>query len=151
MNPDFRDMLCAFCERGVEFLLVGAYALSVHGHPRATGHMDLYVRPTPANASRVIEALRAFGAPLEGVSSIDFATPGITYQIGRAPGRTDLITSLEGLTWAEAWEGRIVRTLAGLEVPVLGLDSLRRNKRALGRPKDLADLAWLESPVRDRG
>ena len=138
-------MLSVFSGHKAEFLLVGAYAVAVHGYPRATGDMDLYVRPTPENAHRVFAALQEFGAPLEAVSESDFATPGVIYQIGRAPNRIDLITSIAGVTWNDAWEGRYIQSVDGLSIPVIGRDALCRNKRAAGRPKDLADVAWFDA------
>lgn len=137
-------MLSEFIAHEVEFLLVGAYAVAVHGFPRATGDMDLLVRPSAPNASRVFLALRSFGAPLQEVTEEDFATPGVIYQIGRAPSRIDVITEISGVPWNEAWESHIVQTVAGIEVPVIGREALRKNKRASGRPKDLADLAGLQ-------
>ncbi len=138
-------MLKAFIDHSVEFLLVGAYAVAVHGYPRATGDIDLYVRPTPDNASKVVEALRAFGAPLSGISEKDFVELNVVYQVGRAPGRVDILTSIDGVTWEEAWEDRISQKVSGLDVPVIGVEALCRNKKATGRPKDMADLAWLEA------
>ena len=102
MNQDFVDLLRAFIAADVSFLIVGAYALALHGRPRATGDLDVWIDPTPANATRVIQALTAFGAPLANVSEADFSRPGVTYQIGVVPGRIDLLTELTGLTFAEA-------------------------------------------------
>ena len=144
MNQDFLDMLRGFAAHEVEFLLVGAYAVAVHGYPRATGDIDLYVRPSVENAGRVIAALTEFGAPLQGVSAADFQVPGIIYQVGVAPGRIDLLTAIDGVSWDEAWAGHRVQDVAGLKVPVIGLEALLKNKKASGRPKDLADLAWFE-------
>jgi hypothetical protein len=137
-------MLRGFAAHEVEFLLVGAYAVAVHGYPRATGDIDLYVRPSVENAVRVIAALTEFGAPLQGVSATDFQVPGIIYQVGVAPGRIDILTAIDGVSWDEAWSGHRVQDVAGLRVPVIGLEALLKNKKASGRPKDLADLAWFE-------
>ena len=145
LNPDFRDMLSALCDAGADFLVVGAYALAAHGFPRATGDLDIWVRPTPENAGRGCAALRQFGAPMSRISMDDFHTPDIVYQIGVAPRRIDILTSVTGLTFDAAWPNRRTVQIEGLSVGFLGRSDLVENKRATGRPKDLADVAWLES------
>ena len=107
MNPDFVDLLRAFSRAEVRFLVVGAYALALHGRPRATGDLDVWVDATPDNAARVMRALAAFGAPMDAIAEGDFATPGITYQIGIVPRRIDILTDLTGLTFNEAWPARL--------------------------------------------
>lgn len=144
LNPDFRDMLSALSEEGAEYLLVGAYALAVHGLPRATGDMDLWVRATEENARRVLGALSRFGAPLAGVTAHDLVTPGTVFQIGVAPRRIDILTSIDGVQFDEAWGVRHVARVESLDVPVIARQHLIRNKKATGRPQDLADAARLE-------
>lgn len=97
LNPDFRDILSAFVAEGVEFLLVGAYALSVHGIPRAAGDIALWIRTTPENAAATVRALRHFRAPLEGVAQADFTVPDLVFQVGLAPRRIDILTSITGV------------------------------------------------------
>ena len=140
MNPDFVDLLRAFGAADVRFLLVGAYALAIHGRPRATGDLDLWIDATPDNARRVMRALQEFGAPMQEITEADFASPGVTYQIGVPPGRIDILTELTGITFAEAWPGRLRRPFGEVEVDVIGLDAFIRNKRATGRAKDLGDI-----------
>ena len=140
MNQDFVDLLRSFIARDVRFLVVGAYALAVHGTPRATGDLDVWVDATPENAPRVMRALADFGAPLHDVTGEDFARPGIVFQMGLPPGRIDVLTSLTGLTFAEAWPGRVEQPLEDMRIPVLGREAFIRNKKATGRPKDLGDL-----------
>jgi len=149
LNPDFRDILSAFVDEGVEFLLVGAYALAVHGHPRATGDLDLWVRPSPENAQRVWRALEKFGAPLSQLAPEDLQRPDLIFQIGVAPRRIDILTSIEGVTFEEAWPARLEVEIEGLTVPVLSREHLIRNKKASGRPQDLADVARLEQDERN--
>ena len=144
MNQDFIDLLKAFADAEVRFLVVGAYALAVHGRPRATGDLDLWVEPSDENGARVVRALAAFGAPLTHVSASDFSTPGVVYQIGVAPGRVDILTELSGLTFPEAWKARVRRPFGSLEVDVIGRDAFVKNKRATGRARDLADVDGLE-------
>ena len=145
LNPDFRDILLLFNAHRVEYLLVGAYALAVHGVPRATGDIDLWIWTKPDNAKRVWSALAEFGAPLEQLAPADLETQGIVFQIGIAPRRIDILTSIDGVVFDDAWSRKIEVEIEGLTVPVLGRDDLIKNKRASGRPKDLADLAWLQA------
>jgi hypothetical protein len=144
LNPDFRDMLSAFAEHEVDYLVVGAYALAYHGLPRATGDIDLWVRCSPENAKRVWGALTAFGAPLGGLSLDDLCTMGTVVQIGVAPRRIDVLTSIDGVAYDDAARETEVAEIEGLRVPIIGKRHLIENKRAAGRPKDVADLAWLE-------
>ena len=145
LNPDFKDMLSALSEANAEFLVVGAYALAAHGYPRATGDLDIWVRPTPENAARVWHALCKFGAPVSKLRVEDFSTPEIVYQIGVAPRRIDIMTSISGVEFETAWGNHGIANLGGLQAPVLGREDLLVNKRASGRTKDLADVAWLEN------
>jgi hypothetical protein len=145
-NDDFVDVVTALTQAGCEFLVVGAHALAAHGAPRATGDLDLFVRPTAENAARVFRALVAFGAPLDahGVAPADFATPGTIYQMGLPPRRIDVLTSLSGVTFDEAAAAPVMGRLGRLAVPCIGLDAMIANKRASGRTKDLADAEALE-------
>ena len=136
-------MLSALSAAGAEFLVVGAHALAAHGVPRATGDLDLWVRATAENAERVWEALEQFGAPLHDLTKDDLARPEIVFQIGVVPQRIYLLTSITGVTFDEAWDNRVVVRLADLDVPVLGRSELVRNKRAVGRTRDLADIEAL--------
>ncbi|MHB0968150.1 MAG: nucleotidyltransferase [Thermoanaerobaculia bacterium] len=145
MNRDYLEMLDALSAAGAEFLVVGAHALAVHGRPRATGDLDIWVRPTPENAARVWRALVAFGAPLDELTQSDLTTPGVVYQIGRAPDRVDLLTSISGVVFDEAWPARTEAVVDGRTIPVLGRVHLIATKRAVGRLRDLADIEDLES------
>lgn len=136
-------MLAALSAAGAEYLVVGAHALAAHGVPRATGDLDIWVRPTADNAERVWRALERFGAPLHDLTVDDLARPGIVFQIGVVPQRIDLLTSITGVSFEDAWTNRIFVEIEELDVPVLGLPELVRNKRAVGRTRDLADLEEL--------
>lgn len=144
LNPDFRDMLSAFAAEDVEFLVVGAYALAAHGVPRATGDLDLWVRPSAENADRVLRALHAFGAPTAELTQEDLVSPDVVFQIGVEPRRVDILTSIDGVAFDAAWANRKRIEVDDLELPVLGQSDFITNKRALGRPQDLADVARLE-------
>jgi hypothetical protein len=144
LNPDFRDMLSALSSEGAEFLLVGAYALAAHGLPRATGDMDIWIRRSEENAVRVRRALRRFGAPLTVLTKDDLKTPNLVLQIGVVPRRIDILTSIDAVQFDEAWSDRQIIEVEGLTISVLGRSHLIQNKRAVGRPQDLADVAWLE-------
>ncbi len=146
MNPDSVEMLSEFSAAGVEFLIVGAHALAAHGLPRATGDLDIWIRPTQVNAERTHAALARFGAPLTDLTVEDLTHEGTVFQIGVPPARIDILTSITAVTFEEAWPRRLVARVArDVSAPVLGRQDLLRNKRAVGRPKDLADAAWLES------
>jgi hypothetical protein len=140
MNQDFVDLLQSFIDHDVRFMVVGAYALAVHGRPRATGDLDVWVEATPENAACVMNALAAFGAPMNDISEADFAVPGIVYQMGVPPGRIDVVTTLTGLSFGDAWPERVFQPLGAMRVPVIGREAFVRNKRATGRAKDLGDI-----------
>jgi len=144
VNQDFRDLLRAFADADVRFLVIGAYAVAVHAEPRATGDLDLRLEPSPENAARAYAALRRFGAPLHELTEADLASPGVVFQIGLPPRRIDLLTSITGVAFADAWAGRIAIRYGDVPCAVIGRDALIENKRQLGRARDLADLELLE-------
>ncbi|MCI0658308.1 MAG: hypothetical protein L0170_14750 [Acidobacteria bacterium] len=145
MNDDFRDLLAALLSVQARFLVVGAHALAVHGVPRATGDLDVWIDRDPANADKVWEGLVRFGAPLEalGFSRSDLTAAGSVIQIGIPPRRIDLFTEITGVEFDHAWSGRVTHQVGGLSVPFLGREELLANKRATGRQQDLADLEAL--------
>ena len=143
-NSDFEEILLAFNAAEVNCLVVGAYAVAAYSRPRATGDIDLWVDLSADNARRVFHALARFGAPLEGVSEDTFREPEIAFQIGVAPVRIDVLTSIDGLSFDEAWPNRVASSVGDVPTHVLGRLDLIRNKKASGRPKDLADLERLE-------
>jgi hypothetical protein len=152
MSPDFLDLLRAFSDAEARFLVVGAYAVGVHGRPRATKDLDVWVEASIENAPRVMRGLRAFGAPLMGLTESDLSKPGLGLQIGVAPGRIDILTKISGVAFDDAWRGRVQANFGeGVGCSVIGLTDLLRNKRAAGRPQDLADVDALERLVRAKG
>lgn len=143
MNRDFFDMLSALSDAGADFLIVGAHALAAHGYPRATGDLDILVRPTVANAQRVLAALKEFGAPLVDLTVEDLCRQETVFQIGVRPARIDILTSITGVDFDRAWANKLRIKVEDLVVFCLGRQELIENKKAIGRPKDLADLDLL--------
>jgi hypothetical protein len=146
LNRDFLDIIRAMNNAEVKYLVVGAYAMAVHGVPRATGDFDVWIKPSRENGQRVLRALHEFGAPISahGISLDDLEKPDTVYQIGLPPRRIDIMTGISGVSFDDAWPSKVDVILEGLSVPVIGRQELIRNKRASGRSKDLIDLEILE-------
>jgi hypothetical protein len=142
-QPDFRELLALFNAHHVEYLVVGGYALAFHGAPRFTGDLDILVNPDTANAQRILAALAAFGFVSVGLTLSDFACPDQVVQLGVPPVRIDLITSITGVSWDEAWAGRVTGRYGDIPAHYIGRDQFIANKRATGRAKDVADLEGL--------
>jgi hypothetical protein len=143
VQPDFRDLLALFNAHKVEYVVVGAYALAFHGAPRFTGDMDILVRPGVRNARRIVAALAEFGFASLGLTVDDFKRTGRVVQLGVAPVRIDLVTSLTGVSWKEAAAGCRLGKYGDLRVRFLGKKEFIKNKRGIGRAKDLADIEAL--------
>lgn len=145
LPADYEDLLVALVTRGADFVVVGGWAVALHGHGRATDDMDVLVRPSPDNAQRVFAALQDFGAPIEshGINPGLFAAPRYSYRIGRKPVQIELLTTIDGVDFDEARDNAVEVTVAGVVVPVIGRRALLVNKRASGRLKDLADVEAL--------
>lgn len=145
MNEDFLELLSSLLAAEARFLVIGAYAVGVHGRPRATKDLDVWIEASSDNAARVMEALRLFGAPLGDLVAADLDHAGTGFKMGIPPRRIDVLTKIEGVDFAEAWPNRIEADFGGgVRCPVIGLDDILINKRAAGRPQDLADVAVLE-------
>lgn len=146
LPDDFRDLLVELTDAEAEFVLIGGWAMAVHGRPRATDDIDVLVRATADNSARIHAALAAFGAPIgpHGVAPDTFATEGPAYRFGAKPLRAEVLTQISGVTYEEAARDALVTTVEGRAVRVIGRDALLRNKRAAGRHKDLDDVEWLE-------
>lgn len=150
LHSDLREFVALLNSHGVEYLVVGGHAVAFHGHPRFTGDIDFLIAATPPNAARVLACLAAFGFPDLGVTQDDLLQAGQIVQLGRPPNRIDLLTSISGVAFVDAWRTRIAGTLDELPVAYLDLESLLQNKRASGRPKDLADVDKLQRIQRAR-
>lgn len=143
VQKDFRDLLELLNAHQVEYMIVGAYALAFYGVPRYTGDMDIFVKPEAENARHIMAALNDFGFGSSGLKAEDFAAEDRVIQLGYSPVRIDIITSLTGISWTEASSGRVAGTYGGIPVYFIGRQQLIKNKKALGRKKDLADLEAL--------
>ncbi len=144
LNADLREFIELLNSDGIEYVIVGAHSLAFHARPRYTGDLDLLVRPSRENAAKLVSLLRDFGFGKEDFAEADFTVPEQMIQLGRAPNRIDLLTSISGVTIADAFGTKISTELEGLPVFVLSKELLIRNKRAVGRPQDVADLESLE-------
>jgi len=142
-QPDFKELLELLNAHEVEYLIVGAYALAFHGVPRATGDLDVWVHPASTNAQHLMEALTEFGFGDVGLQQDDFEQPEQVIQLGVPPVRIDLVTSLSGVRWQDAWPNRAVGDYGGVPVGFIGRSEFIANKRAVGRHKDLADIEAL--------
>jgi hypothetical protein len=144
LQKDLREFIASLNSRRVEYLIVGAHALAFHGHPRLTVDIDVLVRPTSGNAQMLLEALSDFGFAIDTNEASIFTRPGMVVQLGRVPNRIDLLTSITGVTFDEAWGSSVVGTLDGLPVRFLGREALLRNKRATGRAQEIADAETID-------
>ena len=144
LNSDYKDILSILSEKKVKFILVGAYAMAVHGYPRSTMDIDLWIMPDPQNALLALDALAAFGAPTGDLSPDDLSKEDLIFQIGVAPRRIDFLTSIDGLKFQDAFDRSQLINIEGIPVHVLSIPDLIINKRATGRTKDLADAEYLD-------
>lgn len=147
-QKEFKELFTSLNARSVDYLVVGAYAMAFHGVPRFTGDVDVLVRPTVENAQRLLAALEDFGFGSLGLTVKDFCEPGQVIQLGVAPLRIDILTSITGVSWEDADRNKGNTTYGGVPVPFIGINEIIANKRAVGRTKDLADIELLESVSR---
>ncbi len=143
LAPDFSEFFGLLTEHRVEFVVVGAYALALHGAPRYTGDMDLLVRPTHDNATRLIRAIQDFGFPTGALSPDSIVATSCLIQMGTPPVQLHIMSAIDGVSWESVWAGREVTTLDAIEVSFIGRQEFLQNKRAAGRAKDLADIEAL--------
>jgi hypothetical protein len=144
LNSDLREFLELLNARGVDYVIVGAHSLAFHGRPRYTGDLDVLVRPSQSNAALLIRLLEDFGFSESKFALSDFVQPDQVVQLGRPPNRIDILTSLTGVSTEDALAGKIGADLHGVPTFVLSKPHLIQNKRAVGRPQDIADLSALE-------
>ena len=144
LNQDFREFIQSLNENEVRYLVIGGYAVAYHGHPRYTKDIDIWLEMTPENAAKMVRALEQFGFASLGLKEEDFSAPDQVVQLGYPPARIDLLTTLEGVDFESCYAARVQTEMDGIPVDVIDLESLKRNKKAVGRIQDLADLADLE-------
>jgi hypothetical protein len=143
LSRDFSEFLIALNDHGVDYLLVGGYAVAYHGYPRATKDMDIWVAPRRANAQRLVAALHAFGVPDSQIDPAWFIDPDSIFGIGNYPYRIEIFCAIPGVTFDDCAARKVVELIEGVNVPIIGLDDLKANKRATARSQDLADLDHL--------
>jgi len=142
-NSDLIDLLRALNGAGAEYLIVGGYAVAIHGKIRATKDVDVFVGTDPENAAKVWRALAVFGAPLADLQVEDLTEPETFFIMGRPPNQIDIITTIDGVSFEAAWSNRIESTFGDVRVNYIGREDLLANKAAAGRPQDKLDLEYL--------
>jgi hypothetical protein len=150
LNKDWREFLELLNSNGVEYLVVGAFAVAFHGYARYTADLDLLLRPSPENADRALRALSQFGFGKLGIRAADLCSPGMVVQLGVKPNRIDLLTTISGVTFDEAWVARSDASLEGIPTSFIGRVELLRNKEQTGRAKDLGDAEELRKRMTGR-
>ncbi|MBL8521374.1 MAG: nucleotidyltransferase [Betaproteobacteria bacterium] len=140
LNSDFKEWLKLLNANNVEYLVVGGHALAAHGHPRYTGDIDIWISADATNVARVLDALSAFGFGSLGLTAADLSTPGSVVQLGYPPTRIDLMPSIDGVEFTGCFARRVVMSIDGIDVPIIGIADFRANKLAVGRHQDLADV-----------
>jgi len=144
LNQDFREFVQSLNDSRVRYLVIGAYAVALHGHPRYTKDLDIWIEMTPDNAAAMVRALDQFGFSSLGLQSSDFLTPDQIIQLGYPPSRIDLITTPPGVDFETCYASRVIVEIDGVPVSFIGLDDLKQSKKASGRLQDLADLENLQ-------
>ncbi|HEY0483008.1 MAG TPA: hypothetical protein VGD37_36055 [Kofleriaceae bacterium] len=153
LNRDWTEFLCALIAHRVRFVMIGGHAVAAHGEPRLTEDLDVFVEPTAANARRVRAALVDFGFGAAAPSLKLLAARDKVFMLGRKPWRVDILTGIDGVSFREAWAGRVKVAFVASPLFVIGRRALIKNKRAAGRAKDLSDVEQLEAlppPARAR-
>lgn len=140
LNRDWIELLNLFNVYKIRYMVVGGYAVMRYTEPRFTKDLDLWVSTDKANAEAVYDALKTFGAPLTALTAADFSVPGYFYQMGCPPLRVDIMLSIPGVTFEEAWDRRESVTISGQPVPFISKQDLIKAKEASGRPQDLLDV-----------
>jgi predicted nucleotidyltransferase len=144
LSPDFKEFVELLTKNKVEYLIVGGYAVGIHGHPRYTGDLDIWLNPTPTNAQLILICLKEFGFSSFGLKEDDFIKPGNVVQLGYPPLRIDLLTEIDGVTFSESFENRKEIEMEGLIVNFIGYNELIKNKKASGRARDIDDIENLK-------
>jgi len=144
LDRNFLEFIECCVAREVRFLIVGGYALAAHGHPRATKDLDVWIWMEPSNAQRALDAISDFGFAAAGLTVDDLLDPKAVIQMGQPPIRIDVLPTIDGVDFEQCWPNRVEMTLEGLTIPFIGEADFIANKRASGRPRDLADIDDLQ-------
>jgi predicted nucleotidyltransferase len=144
LNPDFKEFIRLLNDNQARYLVVGGYAVALHGYPRYTKDIDIWIDMAPTNAARIIQALQQFGFGSLGLKEADFLDADTIIQLGYPPRRIDLLTTLPGIDFEACFSERVVVDIDGIEVNFIDLENLKKNKRATGRFQDMADIENLE-------
>jgi predicted nucleotidyltransferase len=139
-SQDFREFIELLIKHNAEYLIVGGYAVGVHGHPRYTGDLDIWLNPSPGNAELILKCVNEFGFSSYGLTQSDFSKQGNVIQLGYPPLRIDLLTEIDGVTFDECYKNRKEVTIDDLHVNFIGYQDLLKNKRESGRPRDIDDI-----------
>lgn len=142
-SQDFREFIELLIKNKVEYLVVGGYAVGIHGHPRYTGDLDIWLNATPFNADRILQSVNEFGFSSFKLTQEDFTRPGNVIQLGYPPLRIDLLTEIDGVTFEECFKNRKEVTIDHLTVNFIGYHDLLKNKKESGRPRDIDDIDHL--------
>lgn len=143
-SQDFKEFVGLLNRHEVEYLVIGGYALGIHGYPRYTGDLDIWINPTPENGQKMTQVMDDFGFASMGLTVEDFAASGNVIQMGNPPFRIDVLTQPDGVDFGECYANRLLIEYEGIALSVIGLADFKKNKRASGRPKDILDLMSLE-------
>lgn len=143
LPPDFKEFLSSLNDHEVDYLVIGGYAVGYHGYPRTTGDLDILIRVSEENARRVVDAFRSFGLAAPEINTERFLKANMIFRIGVPPVRLEIHTGIDGVTFEECYGERVVAALDGIDVALIGLEDLKRNRAASARAKDLDDLEHL--------
>ena len=143
-SQDFREFIELLIKNKAEYMIVGGYAVGIHGHPRYTGDLDIWLNPTPQNAELILKSVNDFGFSSFKLTQADFTKPGNVIQLGYPPLRIDLLTEIDGVTFEECFKNRKEVTIDDLKVNFIGYDDLLKNKKESGRPRDIDDIDHLK-------
>jgi len=143
-SQDFKEFVELLQKNSAEYLIVGGYAVGIHGHPRFTGDLDIWLNPSPENAKRILTTVNEFGFSSFKLTESDFTKEGNVIQLGYPPLRIDLLTSIDGVTFQECFDNRKEVEMEGVIVNFIGYWDLLKNKKESGRPKDIDDIEHLK-------
>lgn len=144
LHQDFKEFIQLLNENEVEYIVVGAFALAFNGHPRYTGDIDFWIKNDLPNAKKVFKSIKDFGFQVDRLKENEFASDDLIFQMGYPPVRIDIITSVDGLKFEESFKNKKEKNFEGLKINFLSLEDIKKNKKTVGRNKDLADLEGLD-------